>query len=218
MVYVLAGGNSSSRYSQFKKIKQEFLSKETEDFNLDALDAKALTLKDLQLKLLCLPVRSAKRIVLLNNAQILREEIKEFILGYAKRPYKQVVFILDFERQEKKDAFLNGLIRYSKVFRFPDEVRPDAFTLSRQITLKNTGYALKLLAGLLELGQKPEMIMGGLRHSWENDTAHCPDTKRRLRLLLNCDLEIKTGRLKPDFALEKLVIGLCGPAKPLHHP
>jgi len=27
---------------------------------------------------------------------------------------------------------------------------------------------------------------------------------------LGADLEIKTGRLKPTFALEKLVVSLCG--------
>jgi DNA polymerase III delta subunit len=35
------------------------------------------------------------------------------------------------------------------------------------------------------------------------------ELQRRLKLLLECDVSIKTGRLKPTLVLERLVIGLC---------
>lgn len=216
MVYLFVGEDSPSKDTQLKKIRQEFLSKETEEFNLDILYAKGLRLQDLQARLLSLPVRSAKRVVLLREAQDLREEVKEFIIQYVKKPYKQVVFILDLNRQDKKDAFLSALLRYSKVFNFRVAPRSDTFTLSRQINMKRPDYALKVLNQLLKEGERPERILGGLRYVWEKDTAPAFEMKRRLKLLLICDLDIKTGRLKPNFALERLVIGLCGPAKPLH--
>ncbi|MEK6727123.1 MAG: hypothetical protein AABY28_00410 [Candidatus Omnitrophota bacterium] len=216
MVYLFIGGDSLSKNIQFKKIRQEYLVKETEEFNLDILYAKGLDLKDLQSRLLCLPVKSPKRIVALRDAQELKEEVKGFILQYVKKPPKQVVFILDFNRQEGKDAFLSSLFRYSKVFTFKDVPRSDTFTLSRQINMNKPDYALKVLNQLLKMGEKPERILGGLRYVWEKDTAADFAMKRRLNLLLNCDLDIKTGRMKPHFALEKLVVSLCGLAKPLH--
>lgn len=216
MVYLFVGEDAPSKDIQFKKIKQEFLSKETEDFNLDILYAKGLSLKDLQARLLCLPLKSEKRIVALKDAQALREEVKEFILQYVKKPHKQVVFILDFGRQEKKDTFINHLSGYSKTFRFKESIHTDAFALSRQISMKRPDYALKILNQLLKEGEKPERILGGLRYAWEKDIASALEVKRRLKLLLNCDLDIKTGRLKPNFALEKLVVGLCVLAKPFH--
>lgn len=218
MVYVFTGEDAPSKDSQFKKIKQEFLSKETEEFNLDILYAKGLTLKDLQSKLLCLPVGGAKRMVMVKDAQSLKEEIKEFIVRYVKKPYKQIVLVLDFNRQEKKDTFFNSLSGYSKVFRFKEELHPDTFTLNRQISMKRPDFALKILNQLLKEGEKPERIMGGLRYAWENDMAPVIETRRKLKFLLNCDLDIKTGRLKPNFALEKLVINLCRPVKLFHQP
>src|SRR3989338_3053220 len=145
MVYIFIGEDPHSKDIQFKKIKQEFLPRETEDFNLDMLYAKGLSLKGLQERLLCLPLKSEKRIVMLKDAQDLREEVKEFVIEYVKKPHKQVVFILDFGRQEKKDTFINHLYRYSKTFRFKESIHPDTFDLNRQISMKRPDYALKIL-------------------------------------------------------------------------
>lgn len=216
MTYLFIGEDSPFKDIQFRKIRQECLVKETEEFNLDILYAKGLGLKDLQSRLLCLPVKSPKRIVVIRDAEGLKEEVKGFILQYVKKAPKQVVFILDFNRQERKDAFLSGLFRYSKVFTFKDAPRSDTFTLSRQINMNKPDYALRVLNQLLKMGEKPERILGGLRYAWEKDTAADFVMKRRLNLLLNCDLDIKTGRIKPHFALEKLVVSLCGLTQPLH--
>jgi len=50
--------------------------------------------------------------------------------------------------------------------------------------------------------------MGGLRYAWERGV-HPAEAKRRLRLLLECDIDIKAGRIKPEFALERLIVRLC---------
>jgi hypothetical protein len=61
----------------------------------------------------------------------------------------------------------------------------------------------------LQNGERPEMILGGLRSNYERNVFKPLERRKRLKLLLNCDIEIKTGRLKPELALEKLVAGLC---------
>jgi len=66
------------------------------------------------------------------------------------------------------------------------------------------------LAQLLKNGERPEMIMGGLRYAWEKSPLSPVDLKLKLKALLDCDIDIKTGRLQPDFALENLIIRLCG--------
>ncbi|MFY9402453.1 MAG: hypothetical protein WAQ07_03455, partial [Candidatus Omnitrophota bacterium] len=72
-----------------------------------------------------------------------------------------------------------------------------------------TEGALKILKNLIKEGQKPEMILGALRYSLQSNTLSPLLLRRRIKLLLNCDIEIKTGRFKPVFALEKLVVNLC---------
>jgi len=216
MLYLFIGIDSLSKDIQLKAIRKEFLKKETEQFNLDILYARELTLKDLQERLLYLPLKDSKRIVVIKDAQNLREDTREFILKYVKEPHKQIILVLDINQRDKSEEFINHVYRYAKVYHFKETKQPDTFTLSRQIALKKPDYALRVLNQLLKAGERPERILGGLRYSLERDAAGALTMKRRLRLLLNCDIDIKTGRLKPVFALERLVINLCGLRKPFH--
>lgn len=241
MIYIFIGNDSASKEAQLKKIKQAFLNKDTEQFNLDILYAREITLKGIQERLLWLPSGTIKndkapdsvkrdnlnkRVVIIKEGQDLKEEIKEFILKYASSPYKHIELVLDINppvsgkaglnRQEKNSAFINNLSKFAKIFRFQEAKVINSFSLSRAITLNRPGDALRLLNQLLAEGERPERILGGLRYVWEKDNNSSPQMKKKLALLLACDREIKTGRLKPACALEKLVICLCGFGEPLH--
>jgi len=209
MVYLLIGNDSLSKDIKFRQIKQEALAKEVEQFNLDTVYSKELSLALLQERILCLPVKAKQRIILIKNAQDLKQDCREFIIRHLKKISQQIVLVLDINHYDRKDEFINQLSKFAKVMRFKEEVAVDAFTLSRSIALKKPGHALRLLNQLLREGERPERILGGLRYAWEREAAAPLELKRRLNLLLNCDIDIKTGRLKPVFALEKLVISLC---------
>jgi DNA polymerase III delta subunit len=213
MVYLFFGQDPLSKDAKLQAIKQEFLTKRIEQFNFDLLYSKELTLKDLQEKLLCLPVKSPKRIVVVKDAQNLKQDIKEFILNYAQKPYKQVILVLDITARLKPDEFINRINRLAKAFYFRETKSADTFDLGRSINLKRPDVSLRLLNQLLKEGERPERILGGLRYSLEKDALTLPEMKRRIKLLLDCDIDIKTGRLKALFALEKLVINLCGFSK-----
>lgn len=210
MVYLFIGQDSLSKEIKLKSLRQELLAKETEQFNLDILYAKQLNLKGLQEKLLCLPVKAKSRIIVIKDAQELKEDLRKFILNYAKKPRLGIILVLDIDRYDPKDGFIKAITRHSKILRFKESLSVDTFTLSRTIDLKKADQSLRVLNRLLENGERPERILGGLRYACEKDVTHPSQAKRkRLRLLLNCDIDIKTGRLKPDFALEKLVVNLC---------
>jgi len=210
MVYLLIGQDIQAKETQLKKIKQEFLPQELQDFNLDTLYAQEVTLKDIQERLLAIPLKSAKRIVVIKDADSLDKQSRDFLLTYSKKPQKQLVLVFDFEQYDYKDEFIKAITAHASVMRFKEDVNPDAFVLNRQIELRKTDSALRILNQLLENGEAPERILGGLRYAWEKQGIVALNAKRRLKLLLNCDIEIKTGRLKPAFALEKLVVSLCG--------
>ncbi len=209
MLYLLIGQDVLSKDIQIKKLKQEFLARGFEQFNLDIVYAKELTLRELQERLLCLPVKSPKRLIVIKEAQGLKEEVKEFILKFVAKPNKQLILVLDITLRNRQDEFINRIYKYAKVLHFEEIVPPDTFTLSREINLKRPDYALRILNQLLKNGEKPEMILGGLRYSWERDNLSSLERRKRLRVLLNCDIEIKTGKLKALFALEKLIVSLC---------
>lgn len=210
-LYLLIGQDSTAKDLKLKKIRQDFLVQDTAPFDQDVLHARELTLKLFQERCLLLPVKAKKRLIIIRDAGALKEEVREFILQKIKELKTKLVLVLDLERLEAKDR---PLAKFSQSFYFGSPVQSDTFTLNRQIGLKQPDAALRILGQLLKNGEKPERIMGGLRYAWERDISRPQELKKRLKLLLNCDLEIKRGKLKADFALEKLIIGLCGFLKP----
>ena len=210
MVYLLIGQDIAAKETFFKKIKQEFLPPQLQDFNLDTLYAKEIILKDIQERFLSIPLKSAKRIIVIKDAHLLDQESRDFLLTFSKKPHKQLVLVLDFAQYNFRDEFVKGISAYSRLLRFKETVNPDTFALNRQIELRKTDSALRLLNQLLKNGEAPERILGGLRYAWEKQNMQSLSARRKLKLLLGADLEIKTSRLKPAFALEKLVVSLCG--------
>jgi DNA polymerase III delta subunit len=210
MVYLLIGQDIAAKEIQLKKIKQESFSQDLQDFNLDTLYANEVTLKDIQERFLLIPLKSEKRVIVIKEADSLDEDSRNFLLAYSKKPLKQLVLVLDFQQYDYKDEFMKAISAHALVMRFKEITNPDTFVLNRQIELKKTDSALNILNQLLKNGEAPERILGGLRFAWEKQDITGQSAKKKLRLLLNCDIEIKTGRLRPAFALEKLVVNLCG--------
>lgn len=208
-IYLFLGQDSLSKELKLKQIRQAHLSPAIEQFNLDILYAREVDLRKVQERFLCLPVGAKKRVIVIKDAQALKEEVKGFILKFAGKPFAPVVLILDFFSRDIKDDFLNSLKKQAAVFYFKEEIKTTSFVLGRQISMKKTAYALRILSQLLGDGEDPTMILGGLRYGVEKDALRVDEKRKKLRLLLDCDTEIKTGKLKPSFALEKLVVGLC---------
>jgi len=218
-LYLLIGQDSFSKNIKLKQIRQQLLGPDTEQFNLDILYAKEINLRQLQEKLLCLPIEAKRRMVVVKGAEFFKKDIQEFILKYVKNPYPGVILVLDFTphltrrgvdtRRGSQGEFISQIHKYSLVYRFKEQVPPDTFMLTRYIDRRQSPYALRLLSQLLKNGERPELILGGLRYAYQKDTRSHLDKRTRLKLILDCDLEIKTGRLKPSFALERLVVRLC---------
>ena len=210
MVYLLIGQDVLSKDTALKQIKEKFLTPELAQFNQDVLYAKDLDILSFQERLLTLPVKSPKRIIIIKDSQNLKENIKEFILKTAATASSSTVLVLDFAQRSYKDEFIRRLSGFAQVKEFKATSKPDAFALSRQIEMKKMDAALSILIQLLDEGEKPERILGGLRYAWEKNNTASPQARRKLQALLACDIEIKTGKLKANLALEKMVISLCG--------
>jgi len=209
MFYLFVGQDSASKDIRLEKLKQEFLSPESKAFNFDCLYARELTLPQLQEALLRLPAGAKRRVILVREAERLKENIKEFLSRRLKEPLGHAVLILDVNKTQGNDVFLRRILPFVKLVRFQEKEALNTFRLSQEIEGRRAAVGLKVLNSLLADGEKPERIIGGLRYSWQKGYLPDEERSRRLRLLLRCDLDIKTGRLKPVFALERLIIGLC---------
>lgn len=209
MLYLFIGEDSLSKDIKLEAIKDEFLPEEVRHFNFDCFYARETQLLKLQEALLRLPVKAKKRMVLIREAEKLKENVKDYLISACKDLPQYLLLILDTHTPERTDSFLRGIGRYARVLRFKEKPRVDTFKLSQEIDSRKVSTSLKILNLLLANGEKPERIMGGLRYCWGKNYLATSERNRRLKLLLNCDIDIKTGRLKPAFALEKLLVKLC---------
>ncbi len=209
MVYLFIGQDSPAKDIALKRIKEKSLPKGLEQFNFDLLYAEELTLKALQEKLLGLPVKSPNRVLAIKNSEELKKEVEDFIIEWSKAKKQNIILVLDLDQQGKKEHFIKSISKYGEVVRFKETVALNTFTLGRQIEERRADSALNILSQLIKDGERPERILGGLRYSLEHNMKNAAGLRRRIKLLLNCDIEIKTGKLKPVFALEKLVVNLC---------
>jgi DNA polymerase III delta subunit len=208
---ILDQENSSLKEKELNKLKAS-LPQQTRDFNLDILHCndRAFNLKALQEKLLFIPTGPSARIVVVRNLQDAKLEVKNFILEYVKKPSSGIVLVLDVDKFERKSAFIEGVSRYAETRHFLEAPQASTFALGRLIDADKTEEALKVLHRLLDDGEKPERIMGGLRASWTKYPADPLNLRKKLKILLQCDLDIKTGKIKPVFALERLIVNLSG--------
>jgi DNA polymerase III delta subunit len=184
----------------------------TRDFNIDTLYAsdRDFTLGTLQEKLLFLPQAGSHRIVVVKAVERAKKEVRDFLAAFVQKPCAGILLVLDAETPKPKDEWFRMIACHAQVVHFKEEKRADTFALGRMIDARKAQGSLELLHALLDEGEKPERIMGGLRSSW---LRYCPDqaaVRKRIKVLLQTDLEIKTGRIKPVFALERMVVRLCG--------
>jgi len=93
--------------------------------------------------------------VVIKDVQALKEEAKDFLVKYSRKPYAHVVLILDASAMVIGMLFLDGLAKYGKVWRFKESIRIDAFLLSRNIDARKSDAALRILNQLLQTERSP---------------------------------------------------------------
>lgn len=205
-LHLFIGQDCPAKDASLAALKQTLVPEAAASFNIDTLYCRDTTLKDIQEKLLFLPVGSQRRLVVLKGLAQAKKELKDFLLRYAAKPAAHVVLVLDAGETTDKDAFIDTLASLCRVQRFGQPQRRNVFDLARSIESGRSAESLRILNELLGRGEKPEMILGGIRHSLLRGDSR---RKKISLLLLESDLSIKTGGLKPSFALEKLVVRLC---------
>ncbi|MDD4940328.1 MAG: hypothetical protein PHS64_07745 [Candidatus Omnitrophica bacterium] len=209
-IYLVTGQDAPAKDKVLSEIKAQYLSADTAQFDLDILYARDINLKGLQERLLYHAASSGRRIVVIKQAGALKKDCKEYLERYARSPDPGVILVIDMAEFDRKDRFCAAMAACAAVRQFRQDAYSSAFGLVDEIRAGRTAHSLKLLHQLLKKGQKPEMILGALRAGLTRNQTNIGLMRRLNRSLLECDLLIKTSGLKPSFALERLVVSLCG--------
>jgi DNA polymerase III delta subunit len=209
-IYLITGQDAPAKDKAIKEIKSKYLPVLTEQFNLDIVYAKDLTLKDVQEKLLYLAASSGCRMIVIKQASSLKKDIKDYLEKYVQAPDPSVILVLEMEGFDRKDRFTLAISANATTRQFRQEMPNFVFALADEIRAGKAAGSLRMLNQLLKKGQKPELILGALRSGLSRNTADIAYMRRLNKMLLECDMAIKTSSLKPSFALERLVVSLCG--------
>jgi len=208
MIYLLVGEDELYKQKQIQSLRQKLFNPRVESFNYEVLYAKELTLSSLKESLNRLPAAAQNRLIVIKDASGLKDNQKQYLIESANLP-ANIVLVLDAQKVAPDDVFFRRISKIARVIKCATSKNADAFNLAYAIERKQPDYALHILADLLRRGEKPERILGGIRYHLVRNALNLNDKIRKIRLLLEADLRIKTGKLKAEFALEALIVKLC---------
>lgn len=212
MVYLVLGQDQAAKEQNIAEIKSKALpSKESLAFDYQVLHGFKLDNETLQKALLALPVAGKVRLVLIRQADELKADQKTLIAQLYEKAKKSLVVILEAVAIDDKDSLYTKFGREINILSFAPKVRPNVFKLVDEILARREVNALKLLNELLENGDHPLQIIGGMLWKWKNAKNRIPALKFKAGLMAfeQADFNVKRSQLKGEHALEILVVKLC---------
>lgn len=209
-MYLFVGEDEAAKTEKIQSLKKQFLNPQTEQFNSEVFYGRELTLPLFKEALSRLPASAKNRLLVIKGALSLKESLQEYFLSQLNSLPDNLVIVLDIAAiPREENPFLNKILKIAKAIHFRMPQAPCAFNLAKAIERKQPDYALNILTDLFKQGEKPERILGALRYQLLKHSLNFRDKLKNIELLLEADVNMKTGRIKPGFALEALVVKLC---------
>lgn len=211
MVYLFVGIDEISKERKIQQLKKEILQEKPDVFDYERLYAKELTPALLNEVLARIPLSAKKRLIFIRDVEKLSPKCREIISSQLKKPNHQILLILDTQLFQLKDDFLIKLVNSAKVIHFGRKETLNTFDLAEAIQRKKTAEALRIFSILYQKGEQPTRILGGLVWSWRKMRNFLKKDifKKGIELFLETDTNIKFSKLKPEIAMEMLIVKLC---------
>jgi len=209
--YLLSGEDSLAKDQKIEEIKSKILpSNEAIKFDFEILYGTKLHSDILKKSLVALPAIASQRVLVIHAIQKFSPHNKELILSCVEKKESHLVLILDDDTIDAKNSFIKKLTPFVKTLRFSKGKKQNVFDLTRAMSNGNGAQALKILHELMEDGNHPLQLMGGVIWYWGKEKSKLSSErfKKGLQRLQEADLNIKRSRLKPDEAMEVLVVRL----------
>ena len=212
MIYLFLGTQREVKEKKISELKEKILTThDARQFDYELLYGNKLDPQTLKKSLLNLPAVAAKRLVVIREGHQLSPQNKEILTEFLAQQHNHVEIILDSDEWTEGDSFVKKIKPFAKVFLFAEGEKPNVFDMGRTIMMKRPVESLEILSGLLSSGNHPLQIMGGLVWFWGKSRDKVTPTQFSdgLNALAQADLNIKRSRLRPEYALELLVVKLC---------
>jgi DNA polymerase III delta subunit len=212
MNYLFLGQDVNQWEIQLAALKKEFLpSRDAPRMDLDVFYGAKLDPIDLKKSLLALPAVAPQRLVILRDAHQINSHNQTLILDHLTLDVHHVVLLMESCEWTVKDAYVKKLMPFVKMVDLGRGAQhPDVFAMTRAMSGRRLAEALKILSQLLQEGQHPLQIMGGIIWFWGKMRERLLQDRflEGLRALQEADLYIKRSRICPEYALELVVVKL----------
>ena len=212
MIYILTGNDIPTKDQKISEIKAKIFSSRPDavTFDYEVLDGQRIEPDELKKSLITLPVFSARRLVVIRFSYKLNAHKQKLILEFAQSKQEKTELIMDTDEEGSTNAFYTELGQYAKSFSFSKGVKQNVFDVTNAISARNPIEALQILARLLDDGNHPLQILGGLVWYWGRMRDRVSKDKffSGLLVLQEADVNIKRSRLKPEHAVEVAVTKL----------
>jgi|SRR3989338_1000381 len=215
MIYFLLGEDPAAKDAKVAAWKQEYLAApESSHFDYDVLYGTKCDPLTLKKALIALPAIAKKRIVLVHECHKLSEPNQKIITEFAASDHDHVLLILESLQWEATNSLVKSVLKTkpsAKVVDTGRAAKQNVFDMTRAIAQQKSADALKVLSDLYSDGTHPLQIMGGLVWFWGSERPRMSASKfeKGLLALGEADLNIKRSRLRPEQAVELVVVKLC---------
>jgi DNA polymerase III delta subunit len=213
MTYLFLGEDGEQKESTISEIKEKILAdKDARNFDYEVLYATNLDPSTLKKTLITLPAVAKKRLILIHACEKLNPHNQELILEFVSSHQEYADLLLESSTLNSNDSFVKKLKPFVNMISSAGQEKSNVFDMTRAMTMRRQPEALKILSSLLEEGAHPLQIMGGMVWFWGKCKQRVSRDKfeEGLRVLSQADLNIKRSRLSPDYAIELVVVKLCG--------
>lgn len=212
MIYFLIGEDTAKKDEEIARIKKTILtSDEALQFDYEVLHAHKLDPHTLRKSLIALPALAKERLVILRDGRKLTAPNQKVLSDFILTKPTYVTLIVDFDELDLSGAFAQTVKSHIKVFTTASAPKTSVFDLTKAIERHKDAEALRILSNVLSEGAFPLQIMGALVWFWgkSKDVLSKEKFERGLNALQEADLSIKRSRLRPEQALELLVVKLA---------
>ena len=215
MTYLFLGEDSVAKDNKIAELKKKILpNSQSFQFDYEILHAAKLEEHNLKKALMNLPALSTRRLIVIRECHRLSPNNQDILLQFLEKIYNHAVIVLDSPEWDQKNSFVKKIRRLVEIVEFPSAKKLDVFDLTRAVDSKKETEALKILDQLLAGGIHPLQILGALVWFWKKSRGRFAgnEFEKGLLALQEADLNIKRSRLKPEYAMEVLVVKLSGKA------
>ncbi len=211
MLTLLLGQDTNAKETHISEFRKKlFKDPDALQFDYEVLYGAQLSAEELKKAFVALPILSKQRLIVIRECHRLNPRCQDLILAAANTSGSYEL-ILESDKLEMKDSFVVRLGKPVKIVQTAKKQTLNVFKLGDMISERKSPEAVRMLSQLLLQGDQPLQIMGGLVWYWKNarNALGTKEFMKGLEALQEADLNIKRSRLKPEHALEVLVIKLC---------